>query len=64
MSKTMTQAQHYEMARRKLADANNTFMEMVNSKENPLTRSQLEKLIEHRPALWGKFSNWLDRLPG
>ena len=54
----MSQTQMYWAAHRKSADVNITFMEMVQS-DNPLTKAELEKLIEKRPELWGRFSNWL-----
>jgi hypothetical protein len=45
---------------RRVADANKTFMELVLS---GLTKRELERLIERRPAAWRRFSLWLDKLP-
>ena len=59
----LTQAQHYELARRNNADINATFMELVNCKENPLTREDLEANIKRRPELWGRFAGFLNTLP-
>jgi hypothetical protein len=56
----MTQIQHFWTAHRKNADINETFLYMV---EHGLTADDLRKNIERRPSLWGRFSNWLDRLP-
>lgn len=58
-----TQLQHYHEAARQVADANQTFLELVNSPTNPLTREDLAAAIDRRPALWGRFSGWLERLP-
>lgn len=59
---SMTQHAHFYLAHRRTADINNTFFEMVNS-SNPLTREDLETNIKRRPALWGRFSSFLDKLP-
>lgn len=45
---------------RKIADANLTFLELV---DEGMTRQELQRNIERRPELWGRFSNWLDKLP-
>ena len=37
-----------------------TFLFLV---KHGMTRKELELLIKKRPALWGKFSNWLTKLP-
>lgn len=55
----MTQFEHYEMARRNLAAANEIFMDMVNDKVNPMTSSDLRALIERRPSMYSKFDNWI-----
>ena len=55
-----TQKQMFYAAHRRLADANETFMMIV---ENGLTRNELSKLIRLRPALWSRFSHWLPKLP-
>lgn len=58
-----TQLQHFEMARRRLADANQTFLDLVNCEANPLTREDLAANIARRPAVWSRFAGWLDKLP-
>ncbi|UGY15183.1 hypothetical protein HAP48_0042775 [Bradyrhizobium septentrionale] len=60
---TLTQLQRYELARRKLADGNIAFMEMVTHKTNPMTREDLTALIKLRPERYSRFSGWLDVLP-
>jgi len=57
-----TQEQMYRQAQRTGAAINLTFMEMVSDPVSPLTKAELEQLIEKRPALWGRFSSWLDIL--
>ena len=59
----LTQFQMFEQARRDIAAANAEFMELVTCKENPLTREDLARNIERRPALWSRFSGFLDTLP-
>lgn len=59
----LTQAQHFERARRNIADADVAFMDLVNHPTNPLTREDLARNIERRPALWGRFAGFLDTLP-
>lgn len=50
----------YYQAERKAAEANLLFLDMV---QEGMTRQTLQKLIERRPALWGRWSNWLETLP-
>jgi hypothetical protein len=59
----LTQYQSYELARRKLASENETFMELVNHPTNPLTREDLAACIKRRPELWGRFAGYLNTLP-
>ena len=59
----LTQLQMFEQARRRIAALNSIFMELVNCKENPLTREDLEALIRKRPESYGRFSGFLDKLP-
>lgn len=60
---SLTQMQRYEIARRDLADANRVFMDLVNCKANPLTREDLARNIERRPAVWSRFAGFLQTLP-
>ena len=50
-----SQRDMYYDAERRSADVNNTFLEMLPT----MRRRDLEKLIEKRPALWGRFAGYL-----
>lgn len=43
-----------------LARANETFLHLAQS---GMTRSDLERCIKLRPALWGRYEAWLSKLP-
>ena len=58
-----SQQQIFWEEHRRIADANNAFMELVNCKENPMTRQDLESLTRRNPARYGRFSGFLDKLP-
>ena len=58
------QQQIFWEAHRRVADANDAFMDLINCKENPMTRQDLESLIRRNPARYGRFSGFLDKLPG
>ena len=60
MTKTMTQKQMFYREQRRIADANNAFLFLV---EHGLTSKELEKNIQRRPEVWSRFSNWLEKLP-
>lgn len=55
-----TQANMFVDAQRHATEVNKTFLHIVSC---GLTRDELMRLIQQRPALWGRFVNWLDRLP-
>ena len=55
-----TQLQMFYAEQRKIAEANETFLFLV---KEGLTREELARNIERRPALWQRFENWLDMLP-
>ena len=55
-----TQRQMFYEAGRHVADLNSCFLDIV---ADGLTYEELKRNIERRPALWGRFSHWLDRLP-
>jgi len=55
-----TQAQMFYDAGRQIAETNILFLELV---QDGLTRRELARNIERRPSLWGRFENWLDKLP-
>ena len=57
----LSQTQLYWQERRKIADANLTFLEMLKG-DRPITNAELEQLIEKRPELWGRFSGFLGKL--
>lgn len=55
-----TQRQMFYEAHRQVAELNAWFLDIV---AGGLTHEELKRNIERRPDLWGRFSNWLDRLP-
>jgi hypothetical protein len=55
-----TQHNMYYAAERSAAEVSLQFLEFV---KDGMTREELERNIERRPALWGRFSAWLDKLP-
>ena len=57
-----TQKQMYYEAERHSANLNQAFMDMVNHPTNPLTNSDLRKLIERRPDTYGRFQNFIGKL--
>ena len=59
----LTQHQHFEKAHRKIADLNETFMEMVNHPTNPMTKADLAALLKKDPERYGRFEGFLDKLP-
>ena len=56
----MNQRQIFYAEHRKIADANELFLGLV---ADGMTREDLQANIKRRPALWGRFANWLGRLP-
>ena len=57
-----TQMQLYQEAERKLAEANEALMDMVNDPVNPMTNDDLERLIARWPERYGRFSGFLGKL--
>ena len=57
--KKPTQIQMYWMAHQKSADLNIQFMGMITG-TNPITKTELRRLIKMRPSLWGRFSGYLE----
>jgi hypothetical protein len=45
---------------RKDAEKDALFLQLVS---DGMTRADLEKLIAKRPALWGRYAEWLGKLP-
>ena len=61
MRDKLTQEEHFWKSHRRNADINNHFMELVRT--NNITANELEALIARRPEIWGRFANWIDKLP-
>jgi len=59
MTTVIDQVQMYYNAERKSAELNQVFLFLV---KDGMTRQELETNINRRPALWGRFSNWLSVL--
>jgi len=57
--KVMSQEQHYYRSVKRLAEQDALFLEMSID----MTSDELRRLIAIRPQLWGRYSNWLDKLP-
>jgi len=57
---TPTQAQLFYRASQQASEADQLFLSFV---QDGLTREELEKNIQRRPALWSRYSAWLDKLP-
>jgi len=55
-----TQEQIYWQEHRKIADANELFMDFV---KDGMTREELQKCIDRRPEVWSRYNGWLDKLP-
>jgi hypothetical protein len=55
-----TQAQLFYQAGRNIARGNEAFLDLVRE---GLTRKELERNIERRPELWGRFTGFLATLP-
>jgi hypothetical protein len=47
---------------RVLAEANETFLELVSGSE-PLRADELRRLVEKRPSLWGRYASWVEKMP-
>lgn len=57
-----TQLQMYYAAERKIAAGNQLFMELINHPTNPLTNTDLAKLVARWPQRWGRFAGFLGKL--
>ena len=58
-----TQADMFYAASQAIAARHMAFLEMVQHPTNPMTREDLEALIQKRPNLWGRYAAWLNKLP-
>jgi len=56
-----TQEQMYWQAQQRNASINLVFLDMLEG-DHPITKSELIKLIELRPELWGRFHMYLAKL--
>ena len=58
---TVSQQKNYlNEAQRKSSENDLLFLDMV---KDGMTKEELQKNIDRRPALWGKYFNWLEKLP-
>ena len=58
--KKPTQLQLYYAKQRKIAEQNRLFLSFV---DDGITRQDLQKNIDRNPAVWSKYSAYLDILP-
>lgn len=58
-----TQRQMCYDASRKAAAMDVAIMELINCRENPMTRADLAALIKRRPDVYGKYAGLVDKLP-
>ena len=57
-----TQQQLFNEAHRKLADADQHFMDLIKDPVNPLTNDDLIKLVERFPQRWDRYSGFIGKL--
>lgn len=55
-----TQEQMFYQEQAKIGRQDELFMQLVRE---GMTREELQKNIQRRPSLWGKYSNFLPNLP-
>ena len=60
MTTVNDQVEMFYKATRDASEANQAFLWLV---ENGLTKRDLQRNIERRPSLWGRFESWLGNLP-
>jgi hypothetical protein len=64
MDKLMkTQENLYWEALRKLSEIDHHVMDMINHPTNPITNSDLEKLVARFPERWGRYRGFIGKLP-
>jgi hypothetical protein len=56
-----TQIQIFYQTQRMIGELNSLFMDMV--RKGDITRAELQKLIEKRPNIYGRFAGFLKTLP-
>jgi hypothetical protein len=57
-----TQLQMCRDAERRLFERNQAFLDMVSDPVNPLTNSDLKRLIERNPERYGRYSGFIGKL--
>ena len=57
-----TQLRMCRDAERRLFERNQAFLDMINDPVNPLTNSDLKRLIERNPERYGTYSGFLGKL--
>lgn len=57
-----TQLQMCRDAERRLFERNQAFLDMVSDPVNPLTNSDLKRLIERNPERYGMYSGFIGKL--
>ena len=60
MARKPTQIQMFYKAQKAIAEADQLFLDMV---KDGMTKQELQTNINRRPAVWRRYSNWLDKLP-
>jgi hypothetical protein len=55
-----TQLQIFYAEQKKIGESNQLFLDLVN---DGMTREELQANIKRRPELWGRWENWLPKLP-
>jgi hypothetical protein len=57
----VSQLEHYVEAQKRIARENVVMMDLMFG-ANPITRAELRALIAKRPATYGRFASYLDKL--
>lgn len=57
-----TQLRMCRDAERRLFERNRAFLDMINDPVNPLTNSDLKRLIERWPERYGMYSGFIGKL--
>ena len=57
-----SQKQLFWDAHRRIADRDIAFMDLISDPHNPMTNQDLKALIEKRPEVYSRYSNFLGKL--
>ena len=57
-----TQLQMYWDSHNTISDMDKTFNDLITHPTHPLTKNELERLIEKRPSIWQRYSSFLKTL--